>query len=89
MIQAEVGDTIVVHFKNNTSFPTGIHPHGVRYAKDSEGAPYRDATGGKDKSDDAVPPGKRHTYVWQVPDRAGPGPGDPSSVMWMYHGHTD
>jgi manganese oxidase len=89
VIQAEVGDTIVVHFKNNTPFPTGMHPHGVRYAKDSEGALYNDGTSGKDKADDAVPPGQTHTYIWQVPERAGPGPADGSSVMWMYHGHTD
>ena len=88
-IEAEVGDTIVVHFRNNTPFPTGMHPHGVRYAKDSEGAPYNDGTAGDDKADDAVGPGRTHTYVWQVPERSGPGPGDPSSVMWMYHGHTD
>ncbi len=31
----------------------------------------------------------RHTYTWLVPDRAGPGPGDGSSLMWMYHSHTD
>jgi FtsP/CotA-like multicopper oxidase with cupredoxin domain len=89
VIQAEVGDTIVVHFKNNTPFATGMHPHGVRYAKDSEGAPYNDRTHGADKADDAVPPGGTHTYIWQVPERSGPGPGDVSSVMWMYHGHTD
>ena len=89
IIQAEVGDTIVVQFKNNTRFPASMHPHGVFYAKDSEGALYNDGTSGKDKSDDAVKPGKTHTYVWQVPERAGPGPGDQSSVMWMYHGHTD
>jgi manganese oxidase len=88
-IQAEVGDTIVVHFKNNTPFATGMHPHGVRYAKDSEGALYNDGTSGTDKSDDAVTPGGTHTYIWQAPKRAGPGPGDVSSVMWMYHGHTD
>ncbi len=23
----------------------------------------------------------------QVPERAGPGPADPSSMMWMYHSH--
>jgi FtsP/CotA-like multicopper oxidase with cupredoxin domain len=27
--------------------------------------------------------------VWRVPERAGPGPGDGSSVMWMYHSHVD
>jgi FtsP/CotA-like multicopper oxidase with cupredoxin domain len=88
-IQAEVGDTIVVHFKNHTARPASMHPHGVRYAKDSEGALYDDATAGRDKADDAVPPGGTHTYVWQVPERAGPGPADGSSVMWMYHGHSD
>ena len=28
-----------------------------------------------------------HAHL-QVPTRAGPGPSDPSSVMWMYHSHT-
>jgi hephaestin len=88
-IQAQVGDTIVVHFKNNTPYRASMHPHGVLYAKSSEGALYSDGTAGKDKADDAVPPGGTHTYVWHVPERAGPGPGDASSVMWMYHGHTD
>jgi hephaestin len=36
-----------------------------------------------------VPPGQVYTYDYTVPDRAGPGPMDPSSVMWMYHSHTD
>jgi manganese oxidase len=89
VIQAEVGDTIVVHFRNNTPFRTGMHPHGVRYAKSSEGALYSDGTSGASKRDDAVPPHGTHTYVWQVPDRAGPAAGMPSSTMWMYHGHTD
>jgi manganese oxidase len=89
VIHAEVGDTIKVVFRNACPFPASVHPHGVFYAKNSEGAPYNDGTRGDDKSDDAVPQGGRHTYVWQVPERAGPGPGDGSSVMWMYHSHTD
>jgi hypothetical protein len=89
VIRAEVGDTIKVVFRNACPFPASVHPHGVFYAKDGEGAPYNDGTQGSDKADDAVPQGGRHTYVWQVPDRAGPGPGDGSSVMWMYHSHTD
>ena len=89
VIRATVGDTIQVVFKNNTAYPASIHPHGVFYQKDSEGAPYSDGTSGADKSDDAVPPGGTHTYNWQVPDRAGPGPMDGSSVLWMYHSHTD
>lgn len=89
VIRGEVGDTIQVIFKNMTSFPTSIHPHGVSYLKDSEGAPYNDGTSGTDKADDAVPPGGTHTYTWQVLERSGPGPMDGSSILWMYHAHTD
>jgi manganese oxidase len=89
LIRAEVGDTIQVIFKNNTRFPFSVHPHGVFYEKNSEGAPYADGTSGFDKNDDAVLPGATHTYTWLVPERAGPGPKDGSSVLWMYHSHTD
>ena len=88
ILRAEVGDTIKIIFKNNATRPYGMHPHGVFYDKDSEGAPYDDGTSGADKEDDAVPPGKTHTYTWKVPERAGPGPGDPSSIVWLYHSHT-
>ncbi len=88
ILRAEVGDTIRVVFKNKATRPYSMHPHGVFYNKDSEGAPYDDRTSGADKEDDAVPPGKTHVYTWQVPERAGPGPNDPSSVVWLYHSHT-
>jgi hypothetical protein len=89
VIRAAVGDTIKVVFRNACTIPASVHPHGVFYTKASEGAPYADNTTGNDTLDDAVPTGGHHTYTWLVPDRAGPGPGDPSSVMWMYHSHTD
>jgi hephaestin len=89
VIHAEVGDTIEVVFKSNTQLPAGIHPHGVFYQKDADGALYNDGTSGDDQADDAVPPGSTYTYHSQVPERAGPEPHDPSSVIWMYHSHTD
>jgi manganese oxidase len=88
-IHAVVGDTIKVVFKNNTQFPQSMHPHGVFYAKNSEGAPYKDGTSGTDLADDAVPPGEMVTYTWEARDRSGPGSMDPSSVIWMYHSHVD
>ena len=88
VIRAEVGDTIKIVFRNNARFPASMHPHGVLYDKDTEGAPYADGTGRR-KGDDAVAAGGTHTYTWQVPERAGPGPSDGSSVIWMYHSHTD
>jgi len=89
IIRAEVGDTIVVQFLNRARFPMSIHPHGVFYDKASEGAPYADGTSGKDKADDAILPGSRYTYRWSVPERAGPGPQDPSSIAWPYHSHVN
>jgi hephaestin len=89
VLRAEVGDTITVVYRNTCPFPTSMHPHGLFYDKPGEGAPYDDGTPGDQQGGDAVPPGGTHTYTWRVPDRAGPGPADGSSVMWMYHSHTD
>ena len=87
VLRAEVGDTIKVIFKNNATHPFSMHPHGVFYDKFSEGSGYADGTNEADKN--GVPPGKTHIYTWQVPERAGPGPGDPSSIVWLYHSHGD
>ncbi len=89
VLHSEVGDTIKVLFKNNASRPYSMNPHGVSYSKNSEGAFYQDGTSGEDKADDGVPPGGMHTYVWNVPERAGPAEGDPSSIVWLYHSHYD
>ncbi len=88
-IEAEVGDSIKVVFKNNTRFPASINPHGVFYTKADEGAPYADGTSGDDKADDSVAPGNVYAYHWKVPERAGPGPMEGSSTMWMYQSHVD
>jgi hephaestin len=89
VIRGVVGDKIKVVFKNNLDRGASIHVHGVFYTKANEGAPYNDGTTAGDKADDAVPPGESHTYQWTVPERAGPGPMDGSSIMWMYHSHTN
>lgn len=89
VIHAVVGDTIRVVFRNNGTHPYSVHPHGVFYNKDSEGAIYADGTSGPDHADDGVPPGGTHVYVWTVPERAGPGPMEGSSAFWMYHSHVD
>jgi len=89
VLHAEVGDTIKVVFKNNASRPYSMHPHGVFYKKDSEGMAYNDGSTVRDKQGGVVPPGHIHTYIWEVPERAGPGPNDPSSVFWLYHSHVD
>lgn len=88
-IHAEVGDTIKVLFKNHGTHPYSMHPHGVLYDKASEGSPYDDGVPLSSKPGDSVAPGHTFTYVWSVPERAGPGPSDPSSIVWLYHSHVD
>jgi FtsP/CotA-like multicopper oxidase with cupredoxin domain len=89
LLRGTVGDTIRVVFRNNGTHPYSMHPHGVIYDKDSEGAGYADGTKGGDKADDGVPPKGTHVYLWRIPERAGPGPHEGSSVMWMYHSHAN
>jgi FtsP/CotA-like multicopper oxidase with cupredoxin domain len=89
LIRAVVGDTIRVVFRNNGDRPYSMHPHGVFYAKSAEGAPYEDGGGTSERPGNGVAPGGTFVYVWPVPERAGPGPMDGSSVMWMYHSHVN
>ena len=78
-LRGVVGDTIVVHFRNKTDRPLSMHPHGVLYSKDNEGA-----DGGVGAS---VPPNGSNIYTWVVDEAAGPGPNDPSTIVWLYHSH--
>lgn len=86
LIRAEVGDTVHIVFRNQTRVPSSVHVHGLRYAKDSEGAGYPDDSG---PEGDVIAPGETYTYELEVPERAGPPPNGPSSTLWMYHSHVD
>mmetsp|Transcript_23996 Transcript_23996/g.32863 ORF Transcript_23996/g.32863 Transcript_23996/m.32863 type:complete len:437 (-) Transcript_23996:64-1374(-) len=87
VIRASVGDEIQVVFQNKAnSRPYSIHPHGVRYNKPNEGSGYQD---GSSHAGDSVAPGDTYIYNWSVPERSGPGPNDPSSILFLYHSHVD
>jgi FtsP/CotA-like multicopper oxidase with cupredoxin domain len=83
IIRAEVGDTVVVHFRNLTRGYHSIHVHGLRYDKQNEGAIYSNNLPGI-----AVAPGKDFTYKWLADAGSGP-PAGQSSRLWLYHGHVD
>lgn len=84
IIRAEVGDEVDVTFMNRTHLPHNMHPHGLRYDKNSEGSFYIPFGKG-----DRVAPGRKFTYRWFANEASGPGPGQPSSIVWWYHGHVD
>ncbi len=78
LLSGEVGDVLKVHFRNgDTHFNQGItmHPHGVRYNPDYEGAYLGKYThvGG------FIAPQQEFTYYWEcVPESVG---------VWPYHDH--
>jgi FtsP/CotA-like multicopper oxidase with cupredoxin domain len=80
VLRLNVGDTVKVHFRNadaHNQWPHSLHPHGVRYTPDSDGAWL--ATD-PDKPGTAVAYGDTYTYTWKVL---------PSSVgTWPYHDHS-
>ncbi|XP_003978693.3 LOW QUALITY PROTEIN: hephaestin-like protein 1 [Takifugu rubripes] len=89
VLRAEVGDVILVHLKNFASRNYSIHPHGVFYEKDAEGALYPDGTSKAMKMDDAVPPGGSYTYRWEVRPEFAPTDDDANCLTWVYHSHVD
>jgi manganese oxidase len=84
VIRAEVGDEVVVEFLNRGHVAHDLHPHGLRYNKDNEGSVYLPFGKG-----DRIAPGRRFTYHWFANAASGPGPGQPSSIVWWYHAHVD
>jgi len=83
IIRAEVGDSVLVHFRNLARGYHSIHVHGLRYDKQNEGAIYSNNLPGI-----AVPPGGEFTYRWFADAGSGPPAGE-SSRLWLYHGHVN
>ena len=77
-LYADVGDVLVVHFRNaDERFGQALtmHPHGVRYNPDYDGAYLGDFT----RAGGFVEPGEEFTYRWEAtPDSVG---------VWPYHDH--
>eukprot|EP00112_Aurelia_sp_Birch-Aquarium-sp1_P012138 Seg2551.1 transcript_id=Seg2551.1/GoldUCD/mRNA.D3Y31 product="Hephaestin-like protein" protein_id=Seg2551.1/GoldUCD/D3Y31 len=88
IIRGEIGDALKVVFKNMAKRQFSMHPHGLSYAKSSEGALYRDNTTHSMKKDNAVAPGMTHTYEWFVKEENGPLMGDQQCIASVYHSHT-
>lgn len=81
-LRAVEGDTLKVHFLNKADKPLSIHPHGLRYDEQNEGADMKGPGA-------YVKPGQSFTYTWTASAASAPGPADPSSVVWVYHSHVD
>jgi len=103
VLRGVVGDYLEVTFLNRAKGgPFSMHPHGVKYDKDSEGSYHSDAADQANQSrvagaaatshfeglGAAVGYGGRFTYVWYCDEQSGPLPSEPSSKGWLYHSHV-
>src|SRR5262249_51254668 len=79
VLRGVVGDFVAITFLNRAGRPLSMHPHGLRYDKDSEGSYYQPRPG----KGAAVAHGARFTYVWKLDENSGPLPGEPSSKAWL------
>jgi FtsP/CotA-like multicopper oxidase with cupredoxin domain len=78
ILEAEVGDVLRVHFRNADEHfdqVVTMHPHGVRYTPDYDGAYLGEYT----RIGGFIEPGEEFTYTWEAtPDSVG---------VWPYHDH--
>lgn len=75
LIEANVGETLIVHFRNKTPSPVTMHPHGAFYSNEMDGAYkgyYTDPGGFVQSNQD-------FTYVWECPEG--------TQGSWIYHDH--
>ncbi|KAL8190842.1 UNVERIFIED_CONTAM: hypothetical protein K2H54_062588 [Gekko kuhli] len=77
-LHAEVGDTLIIHFKNMANKPLSIHPQGISYSKQSE-----------ETLDDAVPSGQTYKYEWAITAEIGPQKADPACLTYSYYSHEN
>ncbi|MGA7398131.1 MAG: multicopper oxidase domain-containing protein [Solirubrobacterales bacterium] len=75
LLEANVGETLVVHFRNTVPVPVTMHPHGVFYSNEMDGAykGYWTDPGG------FVMTNTEFTYIWECPEG--------TQGTWMYHDH--
>jgi hypothetical protein len=85
VLRGLAGEFLAVTFLNRGGQPLSMHPHGVKYDKDSEGSHYQPRPG----LGAAVGPGAKFTYVWQLDAESAPLPTEPSTKGWLYHSHVN
>ncbi|NXG72611.1 HPHL1 protein, partial [Baryphthengus martii] len=72
LLHAEVGESVLIVFKNKASRPYSITAHGIEEV----------AALGKIVLSVL---GEINTYRWNVPERSGPGKTDPNCITWVYY----
>ncbi|XP_025023004.1 coagulation factor V [Python bivittatus] len=88
-LRAEVGDILIIYFRNFATQPVSIHPQSAVYNKWSEGSSYSDGTSTIERLDNAVPPGQSFRYLWNITEEIGPKQADPPCLTYAYYSHVN
>ncbi|NXD83107.1 HPHL1 protein, partial [Halcyon senegalensis] len=72
LLHAEVGESVLIVFKNKASRPYSISAHGIEEVV-SLGKVVLSISG------------EINAYRWNVPERSGPGKTDPNCITWVYY----
>jgi len=102
VLRGVVGEYIEVTFLNRARGGVfSMHPHGLKYDKDSEGSYHGTVSDQLQSVKNSGQPGPaffgrgaavgyggRFTYVWYCDESSGPLPSEPSSKGWLYHSHV-
>ncbi|NXJ78825.1 HPHL1 protein, partial [Trogon melanurus] len=73
LLHAEVGDSVLIVFKNKANRPYSISAHGIEEVGSALGKIVLSLSG------------EINTYRWNVPERSGPGKTDPNCITWVYY----
>ncbi|XP_019571636.2 coagulation factor VIII [Rhinolophus sinicus] len=82
LLYGEVGDTLLIIFKNQASRPYNIFPHGITDVTPLHSG--RMPKGVKHLKDMPIPPGKTFKYKWTVTVEDGPTKSDPRCLTRYY-----
>lgn len=75
LLDATVGDTLVVHFRNRLPVPVTMHPHGAFYSNEMDGS-YK---GWWTDPGGFVQQNRTFTYIWECVEG--------TQGTWIYHDH--
>ncbi|GAB5587173.1 hypothetical protein Unana1_02073 [Umbelopsis nana] len=76
IVRAEMGDQVRINFLNNSTKPCNLHPHPPNGNEDG-------------RKFEAIEPGERYIYVWDIPHIDDTTMGNLSSTLWMYRSLVD
>ncbi|KAF7250809.1 Coagulation factor V [Varanus komodoensis] len=89
LVHAEIGDTLIINFRNYADRPLSIHPQCAVYSKPLESSSCIARSSCIEEQDEAVPPGQMRTYVWKVTAEIGPKKADPPCLTYAYYSHVN